>query len=137
MTLSADIQAFVTDQRPHGTVTGDAGEVTPNGYPLRRDVRAMDHATRRLRGSRDAGAAELISSGLVGVAGELTVRLVIGDERPHVRRERHWITWSARTRTDCGIVRPSAFAVRRLIASSNFLDCSIGSSAGVAPLMIR
>jgi len=32
VTLSADVQAFVTGHRPHGTLTDDAGEVTPNGY---------------------------------------------------------------------------------------------------------
>jgi hypothetical protein len=32
MSLTADVQAFVTDHRPHGTLTGDAGEPTPNGY---------------------------------------------------------------------------------------------------------
>ena len=32
-------------------------------------------------------------------------------------------TWSARTSTDCGIVSPSAFAVLRLITSSNLVGC--------------
>lgn len=34
VTLSADVQAFVLDHRPHGTLTGDAGALTPNGYRL-------------------------------------------------------------------------------------------------------
>jgi ABC transporter substrate binding protein len=42
------------------------------------------------------------------------------------------ITWSARNSSVCGIVRPSAFAVLRLITSSNFVGCSIGRSAGLA-----
>jgi hypothetical protein len=37
---------------------------------------------------------------------------------------------------DSGIVRPRALAVRRLITSSNFVGCSIGRSAGFAPLRI-
>ena len=49
---------------------------------------------------------------------------------------RYWITWSARSRSDGGIVRPSAFAVFMLITSSNFVGCSIGRSAGLAPLRI-
>ena len=49
---------------------------------------------------------------------------------------RYWITWSARTSTDCGIVRPRAFAVLRLMTSSNFVGCSTGRSAGLAPLRI-
>ena len=46
------------------------------------------------------------------------------------------ITWSARLSTDCGIVNPSAFAVLRLMTSSNFVGCSIGKSPGFAPLRI-
>ena len=34
MTLLADFEDFVTDHRPHDTLTGDTGEVTPNGYRL-------------------------------------------------------------------------------------------------------
>src|SRR4029450_8668463 len=45
-------------------------------------------------------------------------------------------TWSARTSSVCGIVRPSAFAVLRLITSSNFVGRSTGRSAGLAPLRI-
>ena len=35
------------------------------------------------------------------------------------------------------MVRPSAFAVLRLIASSNFVACRTGRSAGFAPLRMR
>src|SRR5713226_2705600 len=48
----------------------------------------------------------------------------------------HWITSSARSSSDGGIVRPSAFAVLRLITSSNLVGCSMGRSAGLAPLKI-
>ena len=48
----------------------------------------------------------------------------------------HLITLSARNSTDCGIVRLSAFAVLRLITNSNFIGCSTGKSAGLAPLRI-
>ena len=34
MTLLADLEEFVTEHQPHGTLTGDAGEVTPSGYRL-------------------------------------------------------------------------------------------------------
>src|SRR5215471_7610418 len=44
------------------------------------------------------------------------------------------MTRSARSSSDGGIVRPRAFAVLRLIASSNFVGCSMGKSAGRAPL---
>ena len=46
------------------------------------------------------------------------------------------ITWSARASTDGGIVRPRALAVLRLMTSSNFVGCSTGRSAGLAPLRI-
>ena len=51
-------------------------------------------------------------------------------------REIYSITRSARTSTDCGIVRPSALAVLRLITSSILVGCSIGKSPGLAPLRI-
>src|SRR5262249_208188 len=62
-----------------------------------------------------------------------------GEERERARRIRpsYSITWSARTISERGIVRPSAFAVLRLVTSSNWVGCSIGRSAGLAPLRIR
>ena len=45
----------------------------------------------------------------------------------------HWMTCSAFSNTDCGIVSPSAFAVLRLMTSSNLMGCSMGRSAGFAP----
>jgi len=38
------------------------------------------------------------------------------------------MTWSARSSSDWGMVRPSAFAVFRLITSSNFVGWSVGGS---------
>src|SRR4029453_11851239 len=49
---------------------------------------------------------------------------------------RYWMTSSARTSNDCGMVRPSAFAALRLTTSSNLVGCSIGKSAGLVPLRI-
>jgi hypothetical protein len=46
------------------------------------------------------------------------------------------ITSSARARSVCGTVRPSAFAVLRLITSSNVVGCWTGRSAGLEPLRI-
>ena len=34
MTLSQDLEEFVTEHRPHGPLTSDTGELTPNGYRL-------------------------------------------------------------------------------------------------------
>src|SRR6516165_4219368 len=55
-----------------------------------------------------------------------------GGHPPH-----HLITSSARASMAGGISRPMAFAVLRLIVSSNFVGCSIGRSAGRAPCKIR
>jgi hypothetical protein len=43
---------------------------------------------------------------------------------------------SARTSMDGGMVRRRAFAVLRLITSSNLVGCSIGRSPGLQPLRI-
>jgi hypothetical protein len=48
--------------------------------------------------------------------------------------ERYSITLSARARSEAGIVRPKAFAVLRLIASSYSVGCIMGRSAGGVPL---
>jgi Transcriptional regulatory protein, C terminal len=53
------------------------------------------------------------------------------------RADAYWTTSSARASSDGGIVSPSAFAVLRLITSSNFVGCSMGRSPGLAPLRIR
>ena len=44
------------------------------------------------------------------------------------------MTSSARPSKDSGMVRPSDLAVLRLMTSSNFVGCSTGMSAGLAPL---
>ena len=50
---------------------------------------------------------------------------------------RYSITSSAVVSSDGGIVRPSAFAVFRLMTNSNFVGCTTGRSAGFSPLRIR
>ena len=49
---------------------------------------------------------------------------------------RYSITSSAMESTPAGIVRPSVFAVLRLMINSNLVDCRTGKSAGFAPLRI-
>jgi hypothetical protein len=48
----------------------------------------------------------------------------------------HSITSSARASSESGTVRPSAFAVTRLMTRSNLVGCSIGMSAGFVPRRI-
>src|SRR6185503_18086245 len=66
--------------------------------------------------------------------------LVLEDEgferRAEAGARRHSITWSARCSSVGGIVSLSAFAVLRLMTSSNVVGCSTGRSAGFAPLSI-
>jgi hypothetical protein len=51
----------------------------------------------------------------------------------HAANNAHSRSESARSKNPSGIVRPMAFAVFRLIASSNFVGCSIGKSFGWRP----
>src|SRR5262249_25113132 len=48
----------------------------------------------------------------------------------------YWITSSARSNREGGIVIPSGRAVLRLRTSSNFMGCWTGSSPGLAPFKI-
>jgi hypothetical protein len=47
------------------------------------------------------------------------------------------ITSSAMASNDAGTVRESILAVWALITSSNWVDCTTGRSAGLAPLRMR
>ena len=48
----------------------------------------------------------------------------------------HSMTRSARSSSDCGTMRPMAFAVFRLMINSNLVGSWTGKSAGLAPLSI-
>src|SRR5262249_19048404 len=71
----------------------------------------------------------------------LSTRQEQPDCRPADQRDefapRHSITSSARARSVGGMVRPSAFAVLRLMASSYLFGACTGRSAGFAPFNIR
>jgi hypothetical protein len=53
------------------------------------------------------------------------------------RRRTHSITSSARASNMGGISRPRTLAALRLITNSNLVGCTIGISAGFAPLRMR
>ena len=53
-----------------------------------------------------------------------------------LHRHLYSVTSSAATRSVWGTVKPSAFAVLRLIMRSNLVGCSTGRSLGFAPLRI-
>src|SRR5262249_44678948 len=100
---------------------------------------ALAHGIYRRRSRTDAGVQPPDDWSLPGwlrLGGERR-----GEEhRTRAREERaavhYWITSSARPSTDGGMVRPSALAVLRLIASSNLLGRSTGNSPALAPLRI-
>src|SRR5262245_49694104 len=58
------------------------------------------------------------------------------EQRDELAPPDHSITSSARTITDGGIRRPSAFAVLAFTASSNLVGCSNGRFSGFEPLRI-
>src|SRR5262249_13374496 len=58
-------------------------------------------------------------------------------EQRDERAPLHSITSSARAMSVGGISRPSAFAVLRLITSSNLIGAWTGRSAGFSPLRMR
>src|SRR5262249_28266666 len=65
------------------------------------------------------------------------VRFVPKADILHCEKERGYsITSSARERSVGGTSRSIAFAVLRLITSSNFVDCTTGRSAGLVPFRI-
>src|SRR6516164_3247796 len=58
-------------------------------------------------------------------------------ERDELAPLHHSITSSASASRVGGTVRPSVFAVLRLITSSNLVGCKTGRSAGFSPLRMR
>jgi hypothetical protein len=69
--------------------------------------------------------------------GTVGARLLRRDRVVHCGHSHsHSITLSARNSSSCGTVSPIAFAVFKLMTSSNFLGCSTGRSPGFAPLRI-
>src|SRR2546425_6430991 len=62
--------------------------------------------------------------------------LVLSTPATHSLTRDHWMISSALRSRDCGIVRPIALAVLRLMTSSNFVGCSTGRSPGFEPLRI-
>ena len=71
-----------------------------------------------------------------GLRASLTPVTLVLPSETSAMGQAHRITSSAWKRMRGGIVRPRALAVLRLITSSNFVGCSTGSLAGLAPLRI-
>jgi len=71
----------------------------------------------------------------MGASGVVTGRTIATEKRDEIP-PLHSITSSARASSSRGTVRPSAFAVLRLITSSTLVPCWMGRSVGLAPLRI-
>jgi hypothetical protein len=89
----------------------------------------------RLQRAPDGGGGSNEARGISPLLADLPMNLVENKHR-HKPSAVHSMTASARRRMAGGIVRPSAFAVFRLITSSNFVGCWAGVSAGRAPFSI-
>src|SRR5262252_4962444 len=91
----------------------------------------LDEALNGLR----AGTSAAPLSAKIRRSPSLAETAAVDPERPFATYP-HSMTSSARARIDGGTVRPSAFAILRLITSSNVVGCCTGRSAGLAPLRI-
>jgi len=69
-------------------------------------------------------------------AGRSALRCIADLDRCLLAKTRHSTTLSARRRIESGNLIPSAFAALMFITNSNLVGCSIGRSAGFAPLRI-
>src|SRR5262249_26265195 len=98
--------------------------------PKRPGLRRVKGDARRVLGVR------LLRQAASRAARRVRQRCRAAEQRDE-RAALHSITSSARTRRAVGIVRPSAFAVLRLMANSNFVGCWTGRSAGFSPCRMR
>jgi hypothetical protein len=112
--------------------------VIHHGAP-RRGVGLSRLQTNRAYGSNSNDGDENRAHQILVSRFRSQVNCPLGQQHLVVSRYRwrsHSITSSARLSSVSGTVRPSALAVLRLIASSIFVGCSTGRSAGFAPFKI-
>jgi hypothetical protein len=113
-------------QRDVETILEDGGVVLEeSGVPRAFTVTAERYPLRRRRTSAAAPIFAGRSRPFLQAAAEV-----------HLGVARQRMTSSAWKRIVGGIVRSRAWAVFRLMISSNFMGCSTGRSAGLAPLRI-
>src|SRR5439155_6568312 len=112
------------------------GDVTPFGEPLseRIGIRVHVHEHRAINEGPEECDGSALFSRLLCLGVERRRHRPNSEPAEEGAPVHHSITWSARSRMDCGIISPRAFAVFMLTTSSNFVGCSTGRSAGLAPL---
>ncbi len=124
------------------TIVG-IGAVVGNGLPF--DPAELAHFVEegferdlllRARAGREHTDAPRARCGVLRPKRQCASRHNDADGAPEHATPVHWITSSARSSNDGGMVRPSALAVLRLITSSTLVGCRTGRSAGLAPLRI-
>jgi len=127
----------------------------PNFFRVRNDLssagrcsaltRATSQAPRQNVLDVNADAARLSEQGCSWRKTDLDGKLKVSEgpqadsctaARPCARLHSYSITSSARASSVGGTVRPSAFAVLRLMTISNFVGACTGRSAGFSPLRI-
>ena len=122
---------------PHSTLAAIAASAPASDRGSKAPPPAGHTQLTLISGRENLGAKSVPSRAGQGDHNRVTAALdsesVLGDG---VSRT-YWITSVACNSTCGGMVRPSAWAVRRLMMKSNVVGCSIGRSAGVLPLRMR
>src|SRR5437016_3054063 len=118
----------VLDQEIHALVQAAFPQSRPEGLPQMSLVGVRGFVPQ------DANAVHL--PGLLPLGDDRNGEEAARDSAEEGPPMHYWMTSSARPSSDGGIVRPSAFAVFRLMTRSNFVGCSMGRSPGLAPLRI-
>src|SRR5262249_40369399 len=91
----------------------------------------LKNMLRQVQSDRSNLAHGWLPFAAVSIRQQFGTQMPQGGHPPH-----HSITSSASCWRRKGTSRPSALAVCRLMTNSNFVDCSTGRSAGLAPLRI-
>jgi hypothetical protein len=125
--------------RREDVLAGGLGWAHPRSAPRGRS-RFQDCNTPPRDGARAARAARPVgrcSKETGHPAPDRSNRRRRGADERDERAALHSITSSARASTVAGMLRPSAFAVLRLITSSYLVGACTGRSAGFSPLRMR
>src|SRR6516165_1861068 len=133
----------VSDQRCH-TIILALQPVVLDYHVLAFDVAGFGQPpTERGRRARPAFGRPTVNEGDHGRGRLLRPRRYLLSHRPATEKRdevappHHSITSSARSKIDCGTVRPSALAVLRFTAISNLVGSCTGRSPGFSPRRMR
>src|SRR5215813_3923006 len=135
VTMTSTLRALLASLRPAildcNGATFDPAELT---QPLRKSGEPFASSGMGVR-TQEADGPQ--TSGLLRARRERPRHRRAAEQRDELAAAAHSITSSASCCNCRGTLRPRAFAVLRLITSSNLVGCSTGRSAGLSPLRIR